>query len=35
MRIEISVVLYRGGTSKGPLFLAGDLPSDPATRDAV
>jgi len=35
MQIEIPAVLYRGGTSKGPLFLASDLPSDPATRDAV
>lgn len=35
MQIEIPAVLYRGGTSKGPLFLAGDLPSDRATRDAV
>jgi 4-oxalomesaconate tautomerase len=25
----------RGGTSKGPFFLARDLPRDPATRDAV
>jgi 4-oxalomesaconate tautomerase len=25
----------RGGTSKGLVFLAGDLPEDPATRDAV
>src|SRR5690349_12467931 len=25
----------RGGTSKGLYFLASDLPSDPATRDAV
>lgn len=25
----------RGGTSKGPFFLASDLPADPATRDAV
>lgn len=35
MQIEIPAVLYRGGTSKGPLFLASDLPADPATRDAV
>ena len=25
----------RGGTSKGLVFLAGDLPADTATRDAV
>ena len=25
----------RGGTSRGPFFLASDLPADPATRDAV
>jgi len=25
----------RGGTSRGPFFLATDLPSDPASRDAV
>ena len=25
----------RGGTSKGPFFLAGDLPADPALRDRV
>jgi len=25
----------RGGTSKGPFFLASDLPGDKATRDAV
>ena len=31
----IPAVLMRGGTSKGPYFLASDLPSDPATRDAV
>jgi hypothetical protein len=35
MQIEIPAVLYRGGTSKGPLFLAIDLPADQATRDAV
>jgi 4-oxalomesaconate tautomerase len=27
--------LIRGGTSKGPFFLAGDLPADPALRDRV
>jgi 4-oxalomesaconate tautomerase len=31
----ISCSVMRGGTSKGLLFLAGDLPGDPATRDAV
>jgi 4-oxalomesaconate tautomerase len=35
MQVEIPAVLYRGGTSKGPLFLASDLPTDQATRDAV
>jgi hypothetical protein len=25
----------RGGTSKGPFFLAGDLPADPLRRDAI
>ena len=27
--------MMRGGTSKGPFFLAGDLPADPALRDRV
>jgi 4-oxalomesaconate tautomerase len=31
----IATTLYRGGTSKGPVFLANDLPADPALRDAV
>ena len=31
----IPCTLMRGGTSKGPFFLASDLPSDPATRDRV
>jgi 4-oxalomesaconate tautomerase len=31
----IPCVLMRGGTSKGPYFLADDLPSDPAVRDRV
>jgi 4-oxalomesaconate tautomerase len=35
MQIQIPSVLYRGGTSKGPLFLASNLPADPATRDTV
>jgi 2-methylaconitate cis-trans-isomerase PrpF len=33
--IRIPCVLMRGGTSKGPFFLASDLPRDPETRDAV
>ena len=28
-------MLMRGGTSRGPYFLASDLPADPAKRDAV
>jgi hypothetical protein len=31
----IPCILMRGGTSKGPFFLAHDLPADPARRDAV
>ncbi len=31
----IPCTLMRGGTSRGPFFLASDLPSDPAARDAV
>jgi 2-methylaconitate cis-trans-isomerase PrpF len=31
----IPCTLMRGGTSKGPFFLAEDLPADPAARDAV
>lgn len=31
----IRCLWMRGGTSKGGYFLAGDLPEDPATRDAV
>jgi 4-oxalomesaconate tautomerase len=31
----ISCAVMRGGTSKGLMFLAGDLPGDRATRDAV
>ncbi|MDE3079896.1 MAG: 4-oxalomesaconate tautomerase [Paracoccaceae bacterium] len=34
-RTRIPCVLMRGGTSKGPFFLASDLPSDVAMRDAV
>ena len=31
----IACTLMRGGTSKGPFFVAGDLPADPALRDRV
>ncbi|ROU06344.1 4-oxalomesaconate tautomerase [Lysobacter enzymogenes] len=31
---SVPCVLMRGGTSKGPFFLADDLPADPALRDA-
>lgn len=31
----IPVIVMRGGTSKGPYFRTGDLPSDKATRDRV
>lgn len=31
----IDCMLFRGGTSKGAYFLAGDLPQDPAARDRV
>ena len=31
----IPCVLMRGGTSRGPYFLASDLPSEPAERDEV
>ena len=31
----IPCVLMRGGTSRGPYFLASDLPSDPKARDEV
>jgi 4-oxalomesaconate tautomerase len=31
----IRCTLMRGGTSKGPFFLASDLPGDPAVRDRV
>jgi 2-methylaconitate cis-trans-isomerase PrpF len=33
--LRIPCVLMRGGTSRGPYFLASDLPSDPAKRDQV
>lgn len=35
MQTAIPCALMRGGTSKGPFFLANDLPADTATRDAV
>lgn len=35
MQTRIPCVLMRGGTSKGPYFLASDLPSDTALRDRV
>jgi len=31
--VPVPCVLMRGGTSKGPLFLARDVPADPAQRD--
>jgi 2-methylaconitate cis-trans-isomerase PrpF len=33
--LRIPCVLMRGGTSRGPFFLAADLPAEPAGRDAV
>jgi len=33
--VPIQATLFRGGTSKGPLFLASDLPRDKNTLDAV
>ncbi|MGG2474171.1 PrpF domain-containing protein, partial [Rhizobium sp. BR5] len=33
--LKIPCVLMRGGTSRGPFFLASDLPSDQAQRDAA
>src|SRR6267142_1577910 len=35
MQIAIPTLFMRGGTSRGPYFLASDLPADPALRDAV
>ena len=35
MLTDIPCLLMRGGTSKGPYFLAEDMPSDPAERDRV
>ncbi|MGS1079040.1 4-oxalomesaconate tautomerase [Pseudoxanthomonas beigongshangi] len=33
--LSLPCVLMRGGTSKGPFFLASDLPAEPAQRDRV
>ncbi len=35
MQTSIPCVLMRGGTSRGPFFLASDLPSEPGLRDKV
>ena len=35
MQTAIPCYFMRGGTSRGPFFLASDLPSDTATRDRV
>lgn len=35
MQTSIPCVLMRGGTSRGPFFLASDLPADPKKRDEV
>jgi 2-methylaconitate cis-trans-isomerase PrpF len=35
MQTRIPCVLMRGGTSRGPYFLAAHLPADPAARDAT
>ncbi len=35
MQTAIPCYFMRGGTSRGPFFLASDLPTDVATRDAV
>ena len=35
MQRKIPCVIMRGGTSRGPYFLASDLPADPGRRDAV
>src|SRR5690242_19583337 len=34
-QLSIPCTLMRGGTSKGPFFLASDLPQDEKTRDRV
>ena len=33
--VRIPCVIMRGGTSRGPYFLASDLPSDPEERDSI
>ena len=35
MQTRIACALMRGGTSRGPFFLASDLPADPKHRDEV
>jgi len=35
MSIRLPCVLMRGGTSRGPFFLAAHLPADPAQRDTL
>ncbi|MGZ8156529.1 MAG: 4-oxalomesaconate tautomerase [Burkholderiales bacterium] len=35
MQTSIPCVIMRGGTSRGPFFLASDLPADPKVRDEV
>lgn len=35
MQTPIPCVVMRGGTSRGPFFLASDLPTDPQARDRV
>ena len=35
MQTKIPCVMMRGGTSRGPFFLASDLPGDPRLRDEV
>lgn len=35
MQTSIPCVIMRGGTSRGPFFLASDLPADPKQRDDV
>ncbi|MET0964425.1 MAG: 4-oxalomesaconate tautomerase [Noviherbaspirillum sp.] len=34
-QLALPCMLMRGGTSRGPFFLASDLPQDPAARDRV
>ena len=34
-QIAVPCVVMRGGTSRGPFFLASDLPADPRLRDAI